>query len=100
MINKMNLVNGVERNAEYPETFYIPLMREKEAIKAGDYAQLGFICDEGSDCATERMWVLVTECRFPAFEGTLANEPIHINLKYGAMVDFDQENVIGILTKQ
>lgn len=49
----VQLVNGVERNREYPDSFEIPSEEEKDNVQIGDYVKV-------SD-GNERFWTVVEE---------------------------------------
>lgn len=89
------LLNGVERNAEHPTSFYIPTMEEKHEVTVGSFVKLGFE-EEGTE--TERMWVKVTYNYGNSFRGELNNEPVGLSsVKLGDIVDFTSEHIIDIL---
>ena len=88
----MNLTDAVERNRLHPDTFYVPPEAERKNLKVGDFAKLGF-----ED--RERMWVLVTGKIGGLYVGTLANDPMSIDMKFGDKVEFEQHNIMDILSK-
>ncbi len=90
------LIDGVERNAENPDTFEIPTLEERLAVQPGDYAKVGFECED-QDLGGERMWVQVERIEDGQWIGTLANDPMVIpSLRFGDEVRFEAKHIIGI----
>ena len=94
------LIDGEQRNADNPDTFEIPEIEDRLAVKKGDMVKLGFEV-EGEDLGGERMWVevsLVHEVlgEIDWFMGTIANDPIVIDRKFGDPVHFEPKNIISI----
>lgn len=100
-MSAFTLIDGVQRNAEYPTTFEIPTVEDKASIEPGDYVKVGF---EREDGCGERMWVKVsTALGRSQFTGQLDNDPILFpptDLKCGDTVAFGAEHVLGILKPQ
>ncbi|URP22201.1 hypothetical protein SEA_BIG4_145 [Microbacterium phage Big4] len=92
------LGNGVERNKENPETFYIPSDKVKQALSSGMLAKLMFEpTDPNAQIGGERMWVLVIEDNYPDFLGALRNNPVMLDdLEYGDLVEFTADHVIDV----
>jgi hypothetical protein len=91
---KWDLQSGVERNASYPDTFWIPDVDEKESVRPGDTVKLMF---ETSDDWGERMWIKVEKRRRRGFVGTVSNVPIGIpRLGFGDRVKFMADHIIDI----
>lgn len=91
---KYTLVDCEERNREHPDTFELPDGRG--SLRSGMFAKLIFKDPEG-DFDGERMWVAVTGERSGVYVGTLANDPVLVDLDYGDEVEFDASHVCAIL---
>lgn len=93
------LLDCIEQNRRYPDTFHIPTKDMIDNIKVGDYVKLYFCSDAEGTCA-ERMWVLVThifECG--SFYGTLSNEPFDLkNVKFGDTIFFTNRHIMDTAT--
>lgn len=90
----MELIDGVERNREAPDTFEIPSDEEKAAVKEGMFVKLGFVLSGVDGPSAERMWVKVTGGNI----GMLANDPVFAPMMYGCKVEFKPENILSIQT--
>lgn len=88
------VMDGVEQNRLYPDTFPIPTRMDKDRIKPGDFVKAGFL-GEGN-MSTERLWVLVTEVDAGTIRGTLANEPVMVSAKFGDLVEMEFRHIIEI----
>lgn len=93
---KYTLIDGVERNAENPDTFYIPSKEDKETVNIGTLVKLGFETNDIEECGGERMWVVVTQKTEGGFVGTLRNSPVFMDLDFGDVVHFQSKNIIDI----
>lgn len=89
------LMDGEERNAAHPDTFEIPSLEDREGVLPGTTVKLGFEVKD-KDLAGERMWVEVTAVDGDQFTGTIANDPIVIDGKYGDPVSFEPKNILSI----
>lgn len=90
----MKLLNAQMMHIKNPKTFSIPSPEELQSIAVGDHVKLGFLASHTNlGPGAERMWVLVTA---PG-EGTLANDPVILNLKFGNPVKFHTNNVLSIM---
>lgn len=92
------LVDGVAKNREHPETFWIPSEKVKDAVRPGALVKLAFEPIGDAAVGGERMWVLVMD-RFDddSFLGKLDNQPIFIDdLEFGDIVEFSLENIIDV----
>ncbi|EJN05559.1 hypothetical protein [Phyllobacterium sp. YR531] len=50
------LIDGVQRNKDYPDQFWMPPQEQRERLQAGQSAKVGLeIADTG-----ERFWVIIT----------------------------------------
>jgi uncharacterized protein YegJ (DUF2314 family) len=85
----MKLTDAVERNEAHPDTFEIPDTESRTSVPFGHYVKIGF--DN-----RERMWVKVTEKHGDLCVGTLANDPVAVNLNFGDRVEFTERNVMDI----
>ncbi|MBO9557758.1 MAG: hypothetical protein J7515_04115, partial [Caulobacter sp.] len=79
-IHGWTLESGEQRNADTPETFWIPDRKDREALRLGHGVKLIFLIqveeEDGSySIDTERMWVVVTESFGGGYLGLLDNEP-------------------------
>lgn len=88
---KYMLVDGIERNENHPDTFWIPSEKAKNSLIVGDMAKLGFLDKDGSG---ERMWVEIIEKDKDSFKGTLSNQPVFLKLTYGDEVSFESKHII------
>ena len=96
MSDAYTLWDGEERNREHPDTFEIPTRLERETLKPGDWAKLGF--DFGPNEIVERMWVMVKSTDgMGGYMGRLDNEPLTDAIRCGATVVFGPEHVLSIL---
>ena len=95
------LEDGVQRNKQHPDTFYIPSQEERTSLQVGDVAKLVFLYRESDViCGGERMWVLITKVQDDGYEGTLDNKPFMADvLHFGEVVRFKPEHVIDCQTK-
>lgn len=91
---KYSLVDGVERNTNHPDTFWIPSEEEKNSLKVKDLAKLGFLSKKDGG---ERMWVEITERNGDSFKGVLRNNPVLLKLNYDDEVVFESKNIIDVL---
>lgn len=94
---KYTLVDGIERNTESPDTFWIPSQEDKKRLGVGDRVKLGFLDKDG---AGERMWVEITEKDEDNFKGALRNTPVWLKLSFDAIVPFQSKNIIDFLIEQ
>lgn len=92
------LANVEERERGNRETFVIPGMKFRHALRVGDLAKLVFVRAEPP--AGERMWVEITvvhHANSPTertrYTGVLRNHPGDIDAKYGDEVHFGPEHV-------
>lgn len=101
-MKRYTLINAEEQAKKYPDTFEIPTLQERSALKPGQHAKLIFQPDL-QGVRAERMWVLIggrAEGTSYLYEGQLANDPAFIPeevIKYKDPVQFSPEHIIGIL---
>lgn len=89
---KYVLMDGVEQNRLYPDTFEIPSDKEKAALRPGDYVKLCFEDPLGLS-VSERMWVQVIK----RGTGRLMNTPLAADLEWGDMVDYEDRHVLSVM---
>jgi hypothetical protein len=95
LIYRWHLESGVERNREYPDTFWIPDDAWKVQVGPGACVKLMFQMRDGYG---ERMWVDVTSGKGDRLTGTLRNMPSFIpRLEPGDNVKFRREHIIDIV---
>jgi hypothetical protein len=86
------LLDGEEFAKKSPDTFWIPPLEERQALKNGNLVKLMFQFEDGA----ERMWVAVEGCEGPYYRGKLDNNPISSQLEAGDAVLFEARHVINI----
>lgn len=89
----IELMDGVQKARDNPDTFRIPTDAEKAAVQPGDYVKCGFIAKGGR---VERMWVEVCS----EGKGMLASQPVLFpadQLALGSFVEFEPRHIINIL---
>jgi hypothetical protein len=101
---KYDLVNAVERNARYPDTFKIPSRDQVAAIEPGDVVKLGWeatrrrgIFGRRGMFGGERMWVRIVRIDGDRYTGTLDNRPVSAPLRYGDDITFAGVNVMAVM---
>ena len=92
------LANVEERAQAAPDTFAIPPLAEREALRPGDLAKLVFLDDEpGRGPGGERMWVEIDDVTIRmdiAYGGVLRNSPVVVaGLSFGDRVRFGPEHI-------
>ena len=93
----MELIDGVGRNAENPNTFDIPSQYEIDSLKEGDFVKLGFINEDDGGPSGERMWVKFGEKVEGVFRGTLHNVPAFLGMKYGDPIVFEARHILATM---
>src|SRR6266567_26641 len=83
------------KNAETPESFFIPPAAKRNALVAGDRVKLLFAFEATPEGWNgERMWVEVTSVHDGTYVGRLLNQPEHIEtLAPGSEVEFRPQHV-------
>lgn len=91
-----SLLDGEARNAQSPDTFFIPERSRRERLQTGQIVKLCFLPD--GDRSPERMWVIVKRAlASDRYTGTLDNEPYGIDeLSADQLVEFEARHVIDI----
>lgn len=98
-MTKPHLIDGVQRNAKYPNTFEIPPITTRENLSVGDYAKIGL---ETSERGGERFWVKIetvmandSEIRY---QGSLDNYlAVYPEFEYGHTFEFEPKHVLQVL---
>ncbi len=93
--HRAKIESGVERNREYPETFWIPNDEDKRLIQPGNHVRLMWYVPR-LEIAGERMWVLVTHRRGDRLVGRLLNDPVCVFASYDEVIKFHIDDVIDI----
>ncbi|MCT7376900.1 hypothetical protein [Chelativorans salis] len=98
-----SLDDAEEANRKAPDTFWIPPLEEREALRPGDLVKLIFrisVDNEKKPVAIERMWVLVRGRVGDQYLGILDNDPYAIDendeLWSGVELPFSARHVIDI----
>jgi len=87
------LLDGEKINGENPDTYFIPMLEDRQNLNVQDYAQVTFNGD-----LPERMWIKINKIIENGYQGILDNNPIGLkNVKYGDMIIFNYSNIIKIL---
>ncbi len=99
IFNRWTLGDGLARNAEHPESFWVPSAEEVSMLEPGDSVKLMFEAKGWTHglhgCGAERMWVKITKVQGDKFEGTLSNVPAVWNhLDWGDKVTFSRKHII------
>lgn len=97
--HRAKIESGVERNREYPETFWIPDDEDKRLIQPGDHVRLMWYVPR-LEIAGERMWVRVTHRRGDRLVGRLLNDPVCVFASYDDVVKFHIDDVIDIIVPE
>jgi hypothetical protein len=90
------LENAEERNAERPDSFFIPAREKRHSLQPGDLVKLLFAHApaQAGTPTVERMWVEVISTRSGSYAGTLRSRPDHIaSISEGDGVTFGPEHV-------
>jgi hypothetical protein len=99
------LVSAEARNLAAPDTFEIPALQEREALRAGDAALLLFDIQTKADGKTidlgvDRMWVIVRQAG-DTYQGVLDNDPgvaESLDLQRGDSIPFRASHICAIGT--
>ncbi len=101
------LRSGEAAHRENPDTFWIPDIQERKALKIGDAVRLifeieGYDENDKVEIISERMNVIVSEIIGDMYIGILDHQPASIDpeddfyLGYGVEIPFKAEHVINI----
>jgi hypothetical protein len=91
---QLTMVDAVEMNRRYPETFHIETEEARQSLQVGDWAKLGFRNEDGG----ERMWVKITKALDGKYVGTLENVPVFLPLTAGTKVSFEPRHILMPMT--
>ena len=94
-----------------PESFWIPLLDERQNIQRGQLARLIFDIEVENEAGApeivgERMWVMVSEALPDGFIGLLDNQPAccdvdsNFYLSFGAEIPFQVGDIIDIMNPE
>ena len=102
--SEWGLLDAESQNEAFPDTFPIPSLAERQALRTGDMVKLVFVLDPppSSGPNAERMWVEVRSAHPDgSFDSWLTNRPVVItNLEPSAVVAFEPRHVAGIALRQ
>lgn len=91
------LCNVVLKAKKEPD-FKIATKKERSSLRCGDFAKLVFVADKRTGRG-ERMWVRVaykSKVKKGWYMGSLANEPLVVNMKMGDKVWFNERHVQAV----
>lgn len=92
---KYTLLDGIEQNRLYPDTFHIPDRAEIQSLRPGYFVKL---CFEEENNTPERMWVVITNIDGDNFTGILENEPLDIkSISYSDTVCFNSKHILDTM---
>lgn len=97
-IQTYTLIDGVARNADFPDTFEVP---DTTGIKLGNYVKVGaeFEPIQGSPLSGERFWVRVTGIDGDRLCGVIVNDLVASEghgLRADTIISFERRHVLGI----
>lgn len=102
--SEWGLLDAESQNEAFPDTFPIPSLAERQALRTGDMVKLVFVLDPppASGPNAERMWVEVRSAQADgSFDSWLTNRPVVITtLEPSAVVAFEPRHVAGIALRQ
>jgi uncharacterized protein YegJ (DUF2314 family) len=91
------LDDGEALQREFPETFEIPTLKNRECQQVGDLVKLIFRITINDEVFVERMWVIITHKNEGDLIGKLDNQPFCTKeLKAGDEIKFTLKNIINI----
>lgn len=96
------LIDCIAQNKIHPNTFEIPSQDLVAKLKAGDAAKVFFQYDAFYPCHknvginSERLWVDITQIVDGKFTGTIANDPVNPNLKFGQILSFEAKHICNL----
>ncbi len=89
------MLHLIDYHADPLKSFDLPLKVDRMALVPGDYAKVVF--KQNGESHSECVWVEVEELLATGkYRGTLANDPIVVNMRCGDTIVFDWFNVIAI----
>ena len=94
---EFTLDDGEALNQEYPDTFEIPTLKNRESQQVSDLVKLIFRITINDEVFVERMWVIITHKNKNQLTGTLKNQPYCTEeLTIGHEVTFLAKHIIQI----
>lgn len=78
---------------------YKPLYDTKNHIVPGSSVKLVFkLTDKSAEVNAERLWIDVTKVSHDGkhLEGTIDNDPLYVDLRYGDAIEFEVSNIFDI----
>lgn len=91
------MIDGVEMNRQFPDTFQIPDEADRCSLSVGDFAKIGLTCAEGG----ERFWVKIAriegEKDAPIYFGAVDNHLVVFDIPVGEEIEFDADHVLQII---
>tara|TARA_R100000458_G_C8273603_1_gene248483 strand:- start:560 stop:916 length:357 start_codon:yes stop_codon:yes gene_type:complete len=96
---RIDIVDAEDRAYENPDSFEIPCVVQRHSLGEGDYAQVIFEFDAIEGFGGERLWLKVEKVsEMPgSYVGSISNDPIVCDLRFGDMVAFEARHIIDIL---
>lgn len=99
------LENVEKANQLYPNSFFIPSLKERKGQKKGDLVRLHFIINNPGEekPRAERMWVEIKDKKLLSkkYIGILTNQPVFIKtLNQGDMIEFEPRHVARTIIKE
>ena len=91
-MDKIDFIDGVERNEECPDTFHIPSTSEKLRIATEDYVKVA--------TGGERFWVSVKSIDGEQLKGEVNNHLVcsdEHGLEFGDVIELKMKNVLSII---
>lgn len=87
---KVELLDGVLKNQQHPDTFHIPSQKVKDALSSGDYVK---VCDNN-----EKFWVELQSINGDELVGRVDNDLVFEHpFKCDDIITFEKRHVIGTL---
>lgn len=96
------LIDCIAQNKCHPNTFEIPSQNLVAKLKVGDAAKVFFQYDVfypsplNANINSERLWVNIIEIVDGVFTGTIANDPVNPNLKFGQRISFEAKHICNL----
>lgn len=85
--------SGLDRNRQYPDSFWVPSREEKAELRPGDTVRLMWSVKR-YPAAGERMWVEITHRDGDRLVGRLKNWPVFVHLNPDEVVNFHIDDII------
>ncbi len=98
MTPEFELIDAVQHQLKYPDTFEIPDDISRNTIGIGSLAKLMFRFPVNRFPQVERMWVRVTSFTVEGYVGVLNNDPTNSEfISFGQEIHFEPRHVILIM---